>query len=119
MKTLEVCQTLSAASFMRRDQMRVGMAERVHRDAGVEIEISGPVLADQAHALAPLESEWRSGVGAVQRGHDVPLWSDVDGGVAKAPQKPKTRCHSARVGAAEICLRGPVKVNFAAASALI
>ncbi len=59
--------------LQRLDQMRVGVTERIDRDAGVEIEISGSVLRDEAHALAPLESEWRSGVGAIQRGHDVPL----------------------------------------------
>ncbi|BCJ91958.1 hypothetical protein IZ6_26930 [Terrihabitans soli] len=33
------------------------MAERVHRDAGAEVEISLTRVSDQPHALAPLESK--------------------------------------------------------------
>src|SRR5690606_22166922 len=49
----------------RPDQVRVAVAQCVHRDACVEVEISGSILREEADALAPLESEWRSGVGAV------------------------------------------------------
>ena len=41
----------------RLDQMRMGVAERVDRDAGGEIEVALAVGRDQPGALAPLESE--------------------------------------------------------------
>jgi hypothetical protein len=71
--------------------MRVGIAERIDRDARVEIEISGSVLADQAHALAPLESEWRSGVGPIQRGHNLSLWVRCWKLVLQMPHKNQKR----------------------------
>ena len=51
------------------------MAQRVHRNAGMEIEILSAMLVIQAHALPPLESEFRPGVCAVERGHGISLQS--------------------------------------------
>ena len=48
------------------DQMGVGMAERVDRDAGGEIEIAPPVGGEQIGALAALESDIGTGVGRHQ-----------------------------------------------------
>src|SRR5882724_12528550 len=93
--------------------MRVGVTERIDGDAGVEIEISGSVLADQAHALAPLESEWRSGVGAVQRGHDLTPGVRCDE-CCDCPTKTKNALPFGARGAAEICLRPPSKSTFGA-----
>src|SRR5690606_20398767 len=96
----------------RRDQMRVAMSQGVDRDPGMEIQIGGAVLAEQSHALAPLEGEIGPGIGTVKRGHSSflqragtgdgrgsrpgrmrrqarwPVWCP---GVANAPQKSKTR----------------------------
>ncbi len=43
--------------LQRRDQMRMAMAERVHRDAGGEIEIALAIGRDQPRAFAALETE--------------------------------------------------------------
>ena len=43
--------------LQRRDEMRMAMAERVHRDAAGEIEIALAVGAIQPHALAAFECE--------------------------------------------------------------
>ena len=43
--------------LQRRDQMRMAMAQRIHRDAGGEIEITLAVGRDQPRALAALETE--------------------------------------------------------------
>jgi hypothetical protein len=42
----------------------------------------------------------------------IPFVIDVESGVANAPQKPKTRCHSERVGAFGHMPLHPAKVNF-------
>src|SRR3546814_15001379 len=41
----------------RPDQMRVAMAERGHRDAGAEVEITSTVGGVEVRTLAPLERE--------------------------------------------------------------
>ena len=43
--------------LQRRDQMRMAMAERIHRDAGGEVEIALAIGRDQPGALAALETE--------------------------------------------------------------
>ena len=52
---------LFGGSLQRADQMRIAVAERIDRDAGVEIEIRCSVLREQSHALAPLEGEVQTG----------------------------------------------------------
>ena len=47
--------------LQRRDQMRMRMAERVHRNAGGEIEIALAVGRDQPDAFAALEAEIDAG----------------------------------------------------------
>ena len=47
--------------LQRRDQMRMRMAQRIHRDAGGEIEIALAVGRDQPGALAALEPEIHPG----------------------------------------------------------
>ncbi len=62
----------------RLDQMRMGMAERVDRDAGGEIQIALTGRRHQPRALAPLESEVDAGIGRQQmRAHDRDLSSSV------------------------------------------
>jgi hypothetical protein len=41
----------------------MGVAERIDRDAGGEIEIALPIRRDQPNAFAPLKSEIGSGIG--------------------------------------------------------
>ena len=43
--------------LQRRDQMRMAMAQRIHRDAAGEIEIALAIGRDQPRAFAALETE--------------------------------------------------------------
>ncbi len=52
----------------RLDQMRMGVAERIDRDARAEIEIAGAVGGDRPGALAPLEGDGRACIGRQQDG---------------------------------------------------
>ncbi len=49
----QLCRLL----LQRCDQMRMGVAQRVHRDAGGEIEIALAVGRDQPRAFAAFEAE--------------------------------------------------------------
>ena len=62
--------------LQRLDQMRMGMAERIHGDARGEIEIAIAIGRDQPAALAALEAEVGPGENGEQMrrcavGHDV------------------------------------------------
>ena len=48
---------------IRPDEVRVRVAEAVHRDAGAEVEVSLPALRHEPGALAALEGERRADVG--------------------------------------------------------
>ena len=61
-----MCQSLRGLLGQRRDEMRMGVAERVDRDAGAEIEISLAVAAVEPGALAPLEGELGARIGRQQ-----------------------------------------------------
>ena len=52
--------------LQRRDEVGMGMAERVHRDAGAEVEIASPVGTLQPRTLASLEGEIDAREGAEQ-----------------------------------------------------
>ena len=52
-----MCHSFVACSCKRGDQMRMAMAERIHRDAAGEIEIALAVGPDQPDAFAALEGE--------------------------------------------------------------
>jgi len=57
----DMCHSLVGLLLKRCDQMRMGMAQRIHRDAGGEIEIALAVGRDQPGALAALEPEIHPG----------------------------------------------------------
>ena len=46
-----------------RDELRMGVPERVHRDTGGEIEIAIAVGRDEPNALAPLKSKVDTRIG--------------------------------------------------------
>ena len=52
----------------RPDQMRMGVAERVDRDACAEIEIARTVGGDRPGAFATLEGDGRAGIGRHEHG---------------------------------------------------
>ena len=56
-----MCQSFVACSCKRRDQMRMRMAQRIHRDARGEVEIALAIGCDQPRALAALEAEINPG----------------------------------------------------------
>ena len=58
---------LSGLLGQRRDEMRMGVAERVHRDAAAEVEISLAVARHEPGALAPLEGDVGARIGRQQR----------------------------------------------------
>src|SRR5690606_16758741 len=60
---------LFGSSLEGAHQMRVAMAQRVHRDAGMKVEIVSALLVIKAHALAPLKGEFRPSVCAIERRH--------------------------------------------------
>ncbi|MCY1486270.1 hypothetical protein D9M68_199090 [compost metagenome] len=53
--------------LQRLDEMRMRMAERVHGNAGSEVEIARAVFGDQPDALSSLETQRRAHVGIVKR----------------------------------------------------
>lgn len=53
--------------LQRLDEMRMGMAERVHGDTGSEIEIARAVFGDQPNAFTSLETQRRAQIGVVKR----------------------------------------------------
>jgi hypothetical protein len=52
-----VCHSLSAWSFSAATALGWAMAQRVHRDAGDEVEIFVTALLDQVNALAAFKIE--------------------------------------------------------------
>jgi len=63
--------------LQRAHNVRVAIAERVDGDAAVEVEVLRAILREQSDALAPLESEFGSGVRPVERGHGRRLLLDA------------------------------------------
>ena len=57
----------------RRDEMRMGVAQRVDRDADAEIEISLALLGVKTRALAPREGKLAAGVGRKEGRHETAL----------------------------------------------
>jgi hypothetical protein len=74
---------LGGLLLQRRDQMRMRVAERVHRDAGGEIEIALAVLGEEVGPLAPLERDIGPVVGRQNRGKHWTLHDLVPGTFAK------------------------------------
>ena len=58
-----MCQILARLLGQGSDEVGMGVAEPVHRDAGAEVEVSLAALRHEPGALAALEGERRTGVG--------------------------------------------------------
>ena len=84
-----MCQSLRRLLGQGPDEMRMGVAEGVHGDAGAEIEISLAVAPQEPGSLPPLEGHVGARIGRQQRrGHGQDLRSGRKV-AAKAARHPK------------------------------
>ena len=86
---LETCQSLPGLLGQRRHQMRMGVAQPGHRDAGAEVEHAAAVGGVEPGALAAREGEVVAPVDRQQRGDGLVVHAirSVRGEAGRVPQR--------------------------------